>query len=345
VWQESGRQFRQLAERTSDVVLLCDLNGVVRYASHAVTGYGYGPDALRGTPVVDLLHPEDRAGGMRAIRRAMTSKAQRPGRYPCRVRAEDGTWRHVEATVSRYRDPGQPDLVLVTARDMSAEVALRRQVTHLTFHDGLTGLPNRAYAEQRAQDVLGQGRDAVAAGGPAEAGEPAVPAGPGGPAARAERAVPGVIVVDIDGFTAVNDARGRTAGDLLLAQVARRLRLAVSPEDTVARWGGDEFAVLTEGTVGAEGLADIAERLARGVASQSFRIGDSDLSITASVGAALADGSAAADMWRNAETALARAKAAGGGRVEMFGADEPAGPDDQGPAPAEAAASPQPGAA
>jgi diguanylate cyclase (GGDEF)-like protein/PAS domain S-box-containing protein len=318
VWQESGRQFRQLAERTSDVVLLCDVNGVIRYASHAVTGYGYGPDALRGTPVVDLLHPDDRVGGMQAIRRAMASKAQRPGRYPCRVRAEDGTWRHVEATVSRYRDPGQADLVLITARDMSAQVALRRQVTHLTFHDGLTGLPNRAYAEQRALDVLGQGRGV---------------------------AVPGVILVDIDGFTAVNDARGRTAGDLLLAQVARRLRLVVSPEDTVARWGGDEFAVLTQGTVGAGGLADLAERLARGVAAQPFRIGDSDLSITASVGAALADGSAAADMWRNAETALARASAAGSGRVEMFGADDPAGTDGQGPASAEAAASPQPGAA
>jgi len=316
VWQESGRQFRQLAERTSDVVLLCDVNGVIRYASHAVTGYGYGPDALRGTPVVDVLHPDDRAGGMQAIRRAMESKAQRPGRYPCRVRAEDGTWRHVEATVSRYRDPGQPDLVLITARDMSAQVALRRQVTHLTFHDGLTGLPNRAYAEQRALDVLAQGAT-----------------------------VPGVIVVDIDGFTAVNDVSGHTAGNLLLAQVARRLRLAVSPEDTVARWGGDEFAVLTEGTVSTAELSDIAERLARGVAAQPFRIGDSDLSITASVGAALADGSAAADMWRNAETALARARAAGGGRVEMFGADDPADTDGQGPAQAEAAASPQPGAA
>jgi diguanylate cyclase (GGDEF)-like protein/PAS domain S-box-containing protein len=315
VWQESGRQFRQLAERTSDVVLLCDVNGVIRYASHAVTGYGYGPDALRGMPVVDLLHPDDRAGGMQAIRRAMESKSQRPGRYPCRVRAEDGTWRHVEATVSRYRDPGQPDLVLITARDMSAQVALRRQVTHLTFHDGLTGLPNRAYAEQRALDVLAQGAT-----------------------------MPGVIVVDIDGFTAVNDAHGHTAGNLLLAQVARRLRLAVSPEDTVARWGGDEFAVLTEGAASTAELAEVAERLARGVAAQPFRMGDSDLSITASVGAALADGSAAADIWRKAETALARAKAAGGGRVEMFGADDPAGADGQEPAPAEAA-SPQPGAA
>jgi diguanylate cyclase (GGDEF)-like protein len=245
------------------------------------------------------------------------------------VRAEDGTWRHVEATVSRYREPRQPDLVLITARDMSAQVALRRQVTYLTFHDGLTGLPNRAYAEQRAQDVFSQDRDAAAAA-----------------LAVADPPVPGVIIVDIDGFTAVNDARGHTAGDLLLAQVARRLRLAVSPEDTVARWGGDEFAVIAEATVSAAELADIAERLARGVAAMPFRVGDSELTITASVGAALADGSPAAHAWRNAEIALARAKAAGGAQVEMFGTDDEAGAaGDAGQEPAEAAASPQPGAA
>jgi diguanylate cyclase (GGDEF)-like protein/PAS domain S-box-containing protein len=328
VWQESGRQFRQLAERTSDAVLLCDAGGEIRYASQAVTGYGYSPDALRGTPVADLLRPEEREAGVRAIRRAVTSKAQRPGRYPCQVRAEDGTWRHVEATVSPYRDPGQPDLVLITARDMSAQVALRRQVTHLTFHDGLTGLPNRAYAEQRAHDVLSQDRDAAAAA-----------------LAVADPPVPGVIVVDIDGFTAVNDARGHTAGDLLLAQVARRLRLAVSPEDTVARWGGDEFAVIAEATVSAAELADIAVRLARGVAAMPFRVGDCDLSITVSVGAAPADGSPASHVWRNAETALAQAKAAGGGQAELFGADDDAGAEDPGPEPAQAAAGPQPGAA
>jgi diguanylate cyclase (GGDEF)-like protein len=153
--------------------------------------------------------------------------------------------------------------------------------------------------------------------------------------------VPGIIVVDIDGFTAVNDARGHTAGDLLLAQVARRLRLAVSPENTVARWGGDEFAVIAEATVSAAELADIAGRLVRGVAAMPFRVRDCDLSITASVGAALADGGPAARVWRNAEVALARAKATGGGRVELFGAEG----DALGGDPGQVAASPQPGAA
>jgi diguanylate cyclase (GGDEF)-like protein len=183
---------------------------------------------------------------------------------------------------------------------MSAQVALRRQVTHLTFNDGLTGLPNRAYAEQRGQHVLSQPISAAGA-----------PDGPG--------TVAGVMILDLDGFTAINEGRGSTAADLLLAQVARRLRLAVSPQDTVARWGGDEFAVLTESAESTEELAEIAERLSRSVASLPFRIGEEDLAITASVGVALADGSPAAHVWRNAEMALARAKGSGTGEVEVFG--------------------------
>ena len=318
VWRESGQQFRELADRTSDVVLLCDLGGVIRYASRAVAGYGYTPASLQGMPLADLLHPEDRSGGTRAVRKAVTDAAERVGRYPCRVRAADGTWRHVESTVSRYREPGGPQQLLVTARDVSAQVTLRRQVTHLTFHDGLTGLPNRAYLEQRA-------RDAARAGGPLDAG----------PDAAGPPAVAGVIFVDLDGFTAVNAAVGHSAGDLLLAQVARRLRAAVPPQDTVARWGGDEFAVLIEGSVSPEEIVDIAERLVRGVASPPFRAGDRDVSLTASVAVALSHPDAAGHMWRNADVAMARAKEQGGGRVEIFVIpDEPGAAAGPGAAPA-----------
>jgi diguanylate cyclase (GGDEF)-like protein/PAS domain S-box-containing protein len=301
VWQQSGRQFRQLAERTSDVVLLCDLDGSISYASRAVADYGYAQESLRQKALLDLVHPEDRAGGIRAVRRAVAGDAQRVGRYPCRVRAADGTWRHVESTVSRYRDPGGPDQLLVTARDMSAQVALRRQVTHLTSHDGLTGLPNRAYVEQRAHDVLSQA-------GPGDSPQPLT----------GETAAAAAIVVDMDNFTAVIDAAGHSAADLLLAQIARRLRMEVSSQNTVARWGGDEFAVLVERAGNPEEIFDIAERLARGVASLPFRVGSSDVTLTASVGVALADGSPARQIWRNAEMAVGRAKSSGGGRAELF---------------------------
>src|SRR5215467_9112408 len=298
IWHESRQRFRELADRTTDVVLLCDLNGVIRYASRAVTGYGYAPEALVGTPLSDLLHPEDRAGGTRAVRRAVADAVNRVGRYPCRVRAADGTWRHVESTVSRFREPGGPAQLLVTARDVSAQVALRRQVTHLTFHDGLTGLPNRVYVEQRVRDA-------------------AVPADPAA-ARRVAPVVAGVILLDLDRFTAVNATLGHGAGDVLLAQVGRRLRAAVPPQDTVARWGGDEFAVLIEGAASAEEIADMAERLARSVASSAFRAGEAEVSMTACVGAALSGEGPAGAVWRNADLAMSRAKERGEGRVEIY---------------------------
>jgi predicted signal transduction protein with EAL and GGDEF domain len=117
---------------------------------------------------------------------------------------------------------------------------------------------------------------------------------------------------------------------VLLSQVGRRLRAAVPPQDTVARWGGDEFAVLIEGTVSAEEVADMAERLARSVASPPFRAGEEDVSLTASVGVALSGTGPAEGVWRTADIAISRAKGRGDGRIELYaGAD---GPED-GPAP------------
>jgi diguanylate cyclase (GGDEF)-like protein/PAS domain S-box-containing protein len=296
---ESGRRFRELARLTSDAVIVCENGGVIRYASPAVAEYGYSTDRLLGTRLDELVHPEDRPGARRAVA-ASLSRPGRPGRFPCRVRAADGTWRHVEATVSPYRNSGGTGQLLVTARNVSDQVALRRQVTHLTFHDGLTGLPNRAYLEERATTAL---RD---------------PAGQPDSGARAVQA--GVVFLDLDGFTAVNDSVGHRAGDLLIAQAARRLRAAVPTAATVVRWGGDEFAILVEGAAGAKEIVDLAERLAQTVAAEPFRVAGRDISLTASVGVAFAGSDPPGIVLRNADIAMARAKGSGGGRVEVFAA-------------------------
>ena len=153
---QAGSHFRELSERITDMVLVCDFDGTIRYASPAVSEYGYAPEKLAGMTFADLIHPEDLPGVI-GFARAAARRPPAPDRFPCRVRASDGTWRYTESTVSRYREAGEPDQLLVTARDVSEQVALRGQVTHLTFHDGLTGLPNRTYLEQRAKDLLGGG--------------------------------------------------------------------------------------------------------------------------------------------------------------------------------------------
>src|SRR5579875_4012841 len=215
-WRESAAELRDLARKTSDVVVVATLDGVICQAGQAAADYGYSPAALAGRRLLDFVHPGDRAAVVAAARLGVGAVPAPPagqpgsaGRFPARVRAADGTWRHVEASVLRHQvpgdagpaglpPPGRRARMLVTVRDVSEQVALRQQVTHLTFHDGLTGLPNRAYVEERARDVLRRG-----AGGPS-----------GGRV--------GVIFLDLDRFTAVNDSVGHGAGDLVLAQAARR---------------------------------------------------------------------------------------------------------------------------
>ncbi len=111
---------------------------------------------------------------------------------------------------------------------------------------------------------------------------------------------------------------GPSAGDLVLAQVARRLRAVVPPRGTVARWGGDEFAVLITGAASAQEITELAERILATVSAEPYRAADRAVSLSASVGLALADGSPAGYVWRNADAAVSKAKEAGGGRLEVY---------------------------
>jgi diguanylate cyclase (GGDEF)-like protein len=315
MWREASNSLRDLADRTGDMVLICYLDGTISYASPLVSGFSYSPDALIGKPLSEFVHPED-IGAARAAVGAVVGlpadealtvaaadsvqvpgpggaedrEAGRSGRFSCRVRAADGSWRHVECAVLLYRLPGEPARLLLSLRDVSDQVALRQQVTHLTFHDGLTGLPNRAYVEERAREALEPSSDRTA----------------------------GVIFLDLDGFTEVNDLVGHGAGDLVLAQAARRLREVVPAQETVARWGGDEFAVLLENAAGTEEIVELAERLAGAVAGAPFKVAEREIGLTASVGVALADESAPGVVLRNADVAMAKAKDSGGARVEVY---------------------------
>ena len=326
IWRESSRNLRDLANRTSDVVLICDLAGMIGYASPAVGGLRLSATRPGRPSATRLRPPRGPAGRPRRV----PPRAQRPrcrrvrrrpghrghrgrrvqrtaagGGLPVRIRTADGTWRYVESTVLPYQVPGQDGQLLVTARDVSDQVALRQQVTHLTFHDGLTGLPNRAYVEERTRDAL---RDTAAG-----------------------RRV-GVIFLDLDRFTAVNDSVGHGAGDVVLAQAARRLRAAVPAQDTVSRWGSDEFAVLVESAAGAQEITELAERLATAIAAEPFRVAGQQITLTASAGVAIADPAGPKDrgqgtdaggadlVLRNADVAMSRAKDAGGDQVEVYAA-------------------------
>jgi diguanylate cyclase (GGDEF)-like protein/PAS domain S-box-containing protein len=293
---ETGEEhFRALAESINDVVLICGVDGVVQYVSDGPRrSYHYGAEDLLGRPVYDVVHPEDLPRVTDAVTTFLDCPDNTVARVACRVRAKDGTWLPTESTISRYGRAGDgSERLLVTTRDFSEQAALQRQVAHLTFHDGLTGLPNRAYLEERTREKVTRRQE--------------------GPVA--------VIFVDLDGFTAVNDSIGHAGGDQVLAQAARRLRAGVLADDTVARWGGDEFAVLVESATEVQTVVDLGERLLRTLAAEPYRVADHAIVLTASVGIAFTDEKVGgAELIRNADLALSRAKELGGGRVEVFAA-------------------------
>lgn len=180
----------------------------------------------------------------------------------------------------------------LTERDRLAE-ALR----HQAFHDNLTGLANRALFAQRLADEYARARRRGAGAGAA--------------------AVAVAMLVDLDDFKPVNDRFGHHAGDLLLCQVGGRLRRIVAKTDTVARFGGDEFAILMCSRP--ESIVAMAERILADL-DEPFQLTDHKVEVHASVGIAIdTDGSWGADqILRNADAAMYAAKAKGKGTFAIF---------------------------
>lgn len=173
----------------------------------------------------------------------------------------------------------------------SAEARFRAQLRHQAQHDSLTGVANRALFLDRL--------DAAVAG----------------PASRI-----GLCYLDLDGFTSVNDTLGHDVGDELLIAVARRLEQAVAGRHgTVARIGGDEFILLVERSAGIDAMVALAGHVLAGI-EQPFGIGPHRLGLTASIGVVerAAAGARAADLVKDADSALYWAKAEGPGRWAVY---------------------------
>jgi diguanylate cyclase (GGDEF)-like protein/PAS domain S-box-containing protein len=201
------------------------------------------------------------------------------------------------------RAPSEAEELLIEATVQLARIAIERQemVDHLirqAFTDSLTGLPNRALLQDRLIQALVR--------------------------TRRREGVVAVIFLDLDRFKVVNDRYGHHAGDQLLKLVAERLRGCVRAEDTVARFGGDEFVILLEDGLDEGEVREVAQRVLSRFETP-LELGDESVRVVPSIGIAV-DGTGTrepSDLLREADRAMYEAKRRGNGGYVIAAASQP----------------------
>jgi PAS domain S-box-containing protein len=309
---ERERLFQLITENAADMIAVIDRNGQRLYNSPAYQKVlGYDPEELAATSSMDQIHPEDRARVLEAAEKARNTG--RGERLEYRIRHKDGSWRFIESTASAIRSPeGETEGLVIVNRDITERKRAEEKLDHLSFHDGLTNLPNRALFLDRLQRAITQAR-------------------------RHSDFRFAVLFIDIDEFKVFNDSLGHVAGDALLIQIAQRLtvclrgadtvsrpRLGDTPEilsgeSTLARPGGDEFTVLIEELHDPSDTIRVAERIQQKLAVP-FDLNGQEIVLTVSIGIAFSSsaGAEAQDVLGDAEIAMYRAKSTGKGRCEVF---------------------------
>jgi diguanylate cyclase (GGDEF)-like protein len=257
---------------------------------HYAEMYGLGPEATRsGTSYSDIGAARLACGNLPIGVESIVTSLEIAHPDACTIeKLSDG--RIVSVNRQSMSDRGWVEI----HQDITSQKRAEAELAHMARYDALTGLANRALFTEKSNDAFARMRD------------------------RGEGF--SVLMLDLDRFKSVNDSLGHSVGDLLLKIVAERLRRVTSVDDTVARFGGDEFAILH----GGEGQrSDDAKELASrilAVITEPYDLEGRRVTIGTSIGITYApkDGADADVLIKNADLALYKAKADGGNRYRLF---------------------------
>jgi diguanylate cyclase (GGDEF)-like protein/PAS domain S-box-containing protein len=255
---------------------------------------GYSEEELLTADIQALTHREDLGDLLLQQSRLMTGQV--PG-YQTEKRYIHKSGHEVWTllSVSPVRDPETQSLrAIFQIQDITDRKRAEAQLVHDAFHDGLTGLPNRALFIDHLRLAVARSR-------------------------RKECPLFSVLFLDLDRFKVVNDSLGHLVGDKLLMTMARRLESCLRPGDTIARLGGDEFTILLEDLKGNNEAIHVAERIQRELA-KPFELDGRHIATSASIGIAPSSTGYEhpEDILRDADTAMYYAKSVGGNRHQVF---------------------------
>ncbi len=297
--EETLRKLNQAVEQSPESIVITDLLGNIEYVNESfvrTTGYtreevlGHNPRMLQSGKTSKLTYV--------AMWEALKLGSVWQGEFINRRR--DGSEYTIAATLSAVRDAqGNPSHYVAVEQDITARKQDAQTIYHLANFDALTELPNRAMLLDRIEMML--------------------------PFARRQKRLDALLVLNIDRFKTLNDARGQATGDLLLQAVALRIKEVLREGDLLARMSGDEFAILVPEVASRSDdamlrMLHIAEHVHDSLRIP-FAVAGEAIRLSASMGISLFPqdvNDTQVDILRRANTALHQAKAQGGGRTAFF---------------------------
>ncbi|MGN8003721.1 EAL domain-containing protein [Acidovorax sp. 22279] len=301
--RESELRFRSLLRNIPSISVQGYLqDGTTSYWNQASEQlYGYTAEEALGGNLLDLIIPPPMRDGVRAHMQHMFATGEVIPAGELQLQRKDGTPVHVFSSHAYIQVPGHPPEMFCIDIDISGRKAAEDEARYLAFYDALTQLPNRRLLVDRLQQVLVNG-------------------------ARSGLTT-AVLFVDLDNFKTLNDTRGHEVGDLLLKDVAQRLRSCVREQDTVARLGGDEFVVvlqnLSSDAPEAAAQARTLGELILAQLRQPYELAGHEHHFTASIGVTLLNHQrdSVDEVLKQADMAMYRAKDAGRNTLRFFDPD------------------------
>lgn len=290
----STRLLEALDAHSEDLVIVFDARGRSRYVnSTTLSGLGDASSVEHIEDVVSMVNAADRAAVSELVRH-VTSSPSVSGEIEFRVGRDEHAvhrWHHVAMT-NLIDDPDVQGIVL-TVRDVHERHLAERELEFKATHDALTTLPDRAALQTRLESLLRDGEE------------------------QGHRTA--LMFCDIDHFKLINDRAGHHIGDLVLTEVADRIRSALRSGDFVGRFGGDEFVVVAPAVDGEVHALELAERVFD-AATGTVRCDDIDVDVGLSMGVALTDAecTTASGLLNRADMAMYEAKQRGRGQFTLY---------------------------
>lgn len=302
--EQAARRLLDIFETTNDYVVVLSATGEILHLNAAGRQIlGVDPSGpVPATPDDGLLAPHEIDRLTTTIYEILDKTDSWNGEFELQM-ADGSTTPMLTQVMAHRGEDGEVEFHSVSMRDMSDRKEFEARLAHQATHDALTGLPNRTLLIDRLSVAVAH--------------------------ARRRRTTVGVLFLDLDHFKIINDSRGHSTGDALLKEISERLATTLRPDDTVARFGGDEFVVLCNE------LSDPAEAVAVGerieeIFTRPFILDGTEVFISVSIGISFLDKTTsdadqkvtptavAEQLIREADAAMYRAKDRGRSQMAIF---------------------------